>query len=166
MSDSEAIERRVFAILEASGNPYKVHRCDPSIADTAEFCDHYGISPGKSGNILIVVSKKEPKHYAACCVLATTRVDVNHTVRSLMGGRRLSFASADETVSVTGMMVGGVTPFGLPAELPFFVDSRVMECDTVVFGGGSRSCKIEAPPEVLKSLPGMTLVEGLAVPRR
>ena len=166
MIDSAAIERKVFAILKGFGTPYKVLRCDPSMADTAEFCDRYGISLGKSGNILVVASKKEPKHYAACCVLATTRLDVNHTVRRLMGGQRLSFASPDETVSVTGMMVGGVTPFGLPADLPFFVDSRVMECDTVVFGGGSRSCKIEAPPEVLKSLPGMTLVEGLAVPRR
>ena len=51
-------------------------------------------------------------------VLATTSLDVNHAVRSLLGVSRLSFASADETIAVTGMVVGGVTPFGLPRALP------------------------------------------------
>jgi prolyl-tRNA editing enzyme YbaK/EbsC (Cys-tRNA(Pro) deacylase) len=76
--------------------------------------------------------------------------------------RRLSFATAEETIAATGMMVGGVTPFSLPAELPVFVDARVMRAPDVVLGGGSRSMKVRVAPEVLSRLPNVTVVEGLA----
>jgi prolyl-tRNA editing enzyme YbaK/EbsC (Cys-tRNA(Pro) deacylase) len=60
------------------------------------------------------------------------------------------------------MMVGGVTPFALPAELPVFVDARVMRAPSVVLGGGSRSMKVRVAPEVLTRLPNVRVVEELA----
>jgi prolyl-tRNA editing enzyme YbaK/EbsC (Cys-tRNA(Pro) deacylase) len=60
------------------------------------------------------------------------------------------------------MEIGGVTVFGLPADLPIWVDSRVMERDRIVLGGGSRSCKVLASPEILRALPNVEIVEGLA----
>src|SRR5262249_23628450 len=97
--------------------------CDPAFADTAAFCVHYGVPPGESVNTILVASRKEPKKYAACLVLATTKLDVNRKVAELLDVRKLSFASGEETVAVTGMMIGGVTPFGLPDGLPIYVDS-------------------------------------------
>jgi prolyl-tRNA editing enzyme YbaK/EbsC (Cys-tRNA(Pro) deacylase) len=79
-----------------------------------------------------------------------------------MGVRRLSFASADETAELTGMMIGGVTPFCLPDDLPVYVDSRIMELDYVILGGGSRSAKVKIGPEVFNKMPTATVVEGLA----
>lgn len=136
--------------------------CDPALADTAAFCAHYGVPPERTGNTIIVASKKEPKQYAACLVLATSRLDVNHAVARLMGVKKLSFAAAEETRGLTGMEVGGVTVFGLPAELPLYVDSRVMLLDEVLIGGGSRSWKIWIAPEALLRIPGASVVEGLA----
>lgn len=95
-------------------------------------------------------------------VLAPTRLDVNHRVCGLMGVRKASFASAEETVAVTGMMIGGVTAFALPADLPLFVDTRVLERPLVVLGGGSRSIKVRIAPEILRRLPGARVVDGLA----
>ena len=100
----------------------------------------------------------------ACLVLATTRLDVNHAVRRLMSVKRLSFASAEQTIELTGMMVGGVTPFGLPEDLPLYIDRRVMERSSVVIGGGSRSCKIRLTPAVLEELPQAHVVDDLALP--
>ncbi len=57
----------------------------------------------QSGNTIIVASKKEPKVFVACVVLATTRLDVNKRVRKLMGVSKASFASAEEMKVITGM---------------------------------------------------------------
>jgi len=62
-------------------------------------------------------------------------------------------------------MIGGVTPFGLSAELPFYVDSRVAALPGVVVGGGSRSSKLRVSGEVFTRMPNARIVEGLAVDR-
>ncbi len=98
-------------------------------------------------------------------MLATTRLDVNHAVADLLGVRKLSFASAEETAGLTGMVIGGVTPFGVPGNLPVFVDARVVGRPSVVIGGGSRAMKVRLDPEVFRRLPGCQVVEGLAMER-
>jgi prolyl-tRNA editing enzyme YbaK/EbsC (Cys-tRNA(Pro) deacylase) len=162
MTEIEEIERGVRAALEKLTGTFEVLPCDPELADTAAFCAHYGIDPAESGNTIVVATKKEPKTYAACLVLATTRLDVNHAVRKLLGGQKLSFASGEETRALTGMMMGGVTVFGLPPEIPLFIDSAVLQARSVVVGGGSRSSKIRIKPEVLRRIPNAAIVEGLA----
>jgi len=159
MTDPEAA---VLAALARLGIEYERLECDPAAADTAAFCARYGIAPERSANTILIASKKEPKVYAACVVLATTSLDVNHAVRSLLGVSRLSFASAKETVAVTGMLVGGVTPFGLPESLPVYVDEAVMAPEWVILGGGGRSSKIKLAPAALMRLPAVKVVPGLA----
>jgi len=159
------IEASVRAALDAAGARYEVLACDPAFADTAEFCARYGIDPADSANAILVASRRGPRLYALCLVLATTRLDVNHAVADLLGVRKLSFASAEETAHLTGMVLGGVTPFGIPGSLPVYVDARVLGRPTVVVGGGSRSTKIRLDPEVFHRLPGCRVVEGLATER-
>ena len=76
-------------------------------------------------------------------------------------GSKLSFASAEATIEATGMEIGGVTPFGLPDDVPLWVDGRVMLRDRIILGGGSRDRKLLAPPTILTAL-GAEIVEGLA----
>jgi prolyl-tRNA editing enzyme YbaK/EbsC (Cys-tRNA(Pro) deacylase) len=161
--DSGAIERRVVEVLDGLGLPYERMAIDPAFADTAAFCEKYGVPLDRSGNTIIVGSKKEPRQYAACVVPATRRLDVNHTVRRLLNVSRLSFATAEETRALTGMMIGGVTVFALPPGLPIYVDDALMGFDWIVLGGGSRSLKIKVTPEVLRRLPGATVVPGLGL---
>ena len=157
-----AIEARVRAALEAVTDSFEILPCDPALADTAAFCAHYGVDPSQSANTIVVASKKEPRRYAACLVLATTRLDVNHAVRSLLDNAKLSFASGEETAALTGMTMGGVTVFGLPPDLPIFVDSAVVSAPTVVIGGGSRFVKVRLAPETLRRIPNARVIEGLA----
>jgi prolyl-tRNA editing enzyme YbaK/EbsC (Cys-tRNA(Pro) deacylase) len=162
--DGQEIERRVVAMLDALAVPYEVHRIDPAFADTAAYCEQYGSSPEHAGNTIIVVSKREPRQYAACVVKATRRLDGNHTVRRLMSASRISFASAEETRALTGMMLGGVTVLALPAEMPIYVDETLMDLPWIILGGGSRSCKIKVSPEIFRKIPGATVVPGLSNP--
>jgi prolyl-tRNA editing enzyme YbaK/EbsC (Cys-tRNA(Pro) deacylase) len=159
---TDDIDRRVTASLAALGVPYEIMTIDPDFADTARFCERYGIQLDHSANTIVVASKKEPRQYCACVVKATTRLDVNHAVRKLMGVSRVSFATAEETMALTGMMLGGVTIFALPADLPVYVDDRLMTLDWVILGGGSRSAKIRTAPEVFRRLTNATVVAGLA----
>jgi prolyl-tRNA editing enzyme YbaK/EbsC (Cys-tRNA(Pro) deacylase) len=160
----DRIEAAVLAAVEATGVKHEAMPCDPDFADTAAFCDRYGVDPADSANAIVVVGKGEPRQYACCVVLATTRLDVNGAVRRRFGVRKASFASADETAALTGMLIGGVTPLALPEDLPVWVDARVMERESVVLGGGSRSMKLRVAPEVFHHLPGVEIVPDLATP--
>ena len=160
--DTSAIEARVRDRLAALGVEHETLACDPDFADTAAFCARYGVPPGQSANTIVVAARKEPGVACACVVLATCRLDVNHAVCDLLGVRKASFAAADQTRDLTGMMIGGVTPFGLPEDLPLYIDGHVMTQDTVVIGGGSRSMKIKLAPAGLLRLPGARVIEGLA----
>jgi len=159
---SEDINARVRVSLDALGVPYEVMSIDPDFADTAQFCAKYGIPLDHSANTIIVASKKEPKQYCACVVLATTRLDVNHAVKKLMGVSRVSFASAEETMALTGMRIGGVTVFALPPDVPLYVDERLMALDWLILGGGGRDSKIRTSPEVFRRMPNTSIVPGLA----
>jgi prolyl-tRNA editing enzyme YbaK/EbsC (Cys-tRNA(Pro) deacylase) len=161
-TDPAKIEQRVRTVLGGLGLPYEVVEIDPAYADTAQFCERYGYPMEQSANTILVGSKKEPRQYSACVVRATTRLDVNHVVRKLMGVPRLSFASAEETTALTGMMIGGVTVFALPDGLPIYVDDGLMPLDYVILGGGSRSTKIKIAPEVFRRLPGAQIIAGLS----
>jgi prolyl-tRNA editing enzyme YbaK/EbsC (Cys-tRNA(Pro) deacylase) len=97
-------------------------------------------------------------------VLAHTRLDVNKVVRTRLGVKKASFAPAEVTAELTGMAIGGVTPFALPGDLPLWIDARVMEREQIVLGGGSRSCKVVGPPELLTALPNADVVDDLAKP--
>jgi prolyl-tRNA editing enzyme YbaK/EbsC (Cys-tRNA(Pro) deacylase) len=166
MADAALLHPLVRASLESLGVAFEVMECDPALADTAAFVEAYGVPLERSANTILVASKGAEPTYAACVLLATTSLDVNNVVRREMGVRKASFARAEPTMDVTGMQIGGVTPFGLPDDLPILVDSRVMEPEWVVLGGGNRSSKLRVAPEVLRKVPGLRIVDGIAALRR
>lgn len=132
-----------------------VSAIDPELADTAAFCEHYDIDLDVSANCVVVEAKRADRvWHAACMVLATTRADVNGVVRKHLGARKISFASMDTAVSLTGMEYGGITPVGLPADWPILVDQHVIDQERVVIGSGIRGSKLLASTAVLASLPG------------
>lgn len=139
----------------------KIFECDPEFADTANFCQKYGFSPSQSANTILIVNKKDLDQLVVCVVLGDYRLDVNKKVCELMNTKRASFASAEQTVEATDMMIGGVVAVGIE-NLPIYVDSNVMEKNEVVMGGGNRSSKIVLDPKELLKLPNLSVVVGLA----
>ena len=165
MADAALLHPLVRTQLDALGIPFEVMECDPALADTAAFVEAYGVPLDRSANTILVASKGAEPTYVACVLLATTSLDVNTVVRREMGVRKASFARAEPTMEVTGMEIGGVTPFGLPTELPVLVDARVMTPDWVILGGGNRSSKLRIGPDALRLVPGIRVVDGLAIER-
>jgi prolyl-tRNA editing enzyme YbaK/EbsC (Cys-tRNA(Pro) deacylase) len=150
--------------LERHGIAHEVLACEEHLADTAEFCAHYGYPPEVTCNAIVVVLKTNPRSYVACLVRADMKLDVNHKVSDAVGVKRLSFASSDETAALTGMLIGGVTIAGLPPEIPILLDARVMENEKIIIGGGNRTSKVWLDPRELLKLPNAR-VEDVAVGR-
>lgn len=151
----------VVAALDAwptTGTPVDdvlVAPIDPTLADTAAFCEAYEVGMDVSANCVVVAGKRGGEvRYAACLVLATTRADVNGTVRRLLDARKASFAPMDEAVEITGMEYGGITPVGLPAGWPLLVDTAVAATPYVVIGSGLRRSKLVVAGADLLRLPG------------
>ena len=164
--DARLLHDATREALDGLGVRYEVMACDPALADTAAFVEAYGVPADRSANTILVASKGAERRHVACVLLATTSLDVNNVVRREMGVRKASFAGADPVRELTGMEIGGVTPFGLPGHVPVLVDSRVMEPDWIVLGGGNRSSKLRVGPSVLRALASVRVVDGLAYERQ
>jgi prolyl-tRNA editing enzyme YbaK/EbsC (Cys-tRNA(Pro) deacylase) len=138
---------------------------DGTLADTAAFCAAYDVPLDMSANCVVVAGRRgEVTRYAACMVLATTRLDVNGVVRQLLDARKASFAPMNDAVALTGMEYGGITPVGIPGDWALLVDSRIPEIDRVVIGAGIRAAKILLPGSALAALPNAQVIAGLAIP--
>ena len=162
-STDAAIEARVVSTLNDLGIEHDLIQIDPDFADTAEFCEKYGYTLEGSGNTIIVASKRGAKKYCACIVQGSARLDVNKTVKRLMGVSRASFASAEETMELTGMLIGGVTAFALPEDMPVYADQKLLEQESIILGSGSRSSKIMIAPEEISKIPGAQFIDGLSL---
>jgi prolyl-tRNA editing enzyme YbaK/EbsC (Cys-tRNA(Pro) deacylase) len=158
-------ERLAATVLAALPDDALVAQIDPALADTAAFCEAYGVALGQSANCVVVAAKRGGEtRLAACIALATTRVDVNGFVRRHLDARKVSFAPMEVAVAETGMEYGGITPFGLPASWPVLVDAAVLEVPHVVVGSGIRGSKLVVPSASLAALPGAEVLTGLAAP--
>lgn len=141
----------------------EVTEIDPDLADTQALVDATDVLLEESANCILVLGRRgEVERVAAAVVLATTRADVNSTVRKSLDVRKASFMPMDRAVADTGMEFGGITPVGLPAAWPVLVDSRVTDADRVVIGSGLRRSKLRLSGALVAELPGVQVVEGLA----
>lgn len=139
-----------------------VAEIDPALADTAAFCERYGVALSESANCVVVAGRRDGQaRMAACMVLATTRADVNGLVKRQLDVRKASFAPIGQAVELTGMEYGGITPIGLPADWPVYVDAAVAQSDRVVIGSGVRRSKLTLPGAALASLPGAVVLDSL-----
>jgi prolyl-tRNA editing enzyme YbaK/EbsC (Cys-tRNA(Pro) deacylase) len=139
-----------------------VAEIDPALADTAAFCEKYEVALTESANCVVVAGRREGQtRMAACMILATTRADVNGLVKRELDVRKASFAAVETAVELTGMEYGGITPVGLPADWPVFVDATVADQPWVVIGSGVRRSKLTLPGSALARLPAAKVLADL-----
>jgi prolyl-tRNA editing enzyme YbaK/EbsC (Cys-tRNA(Pro) deacylase) len=162
---TDDLKRSVIEALVALSANFETMDCDPDLADTALFCEHYNIPLDQSANAIMLASKRPHGVNAVCLVLATHRLDVNGTARREMDVKKVSFASPEVTADATGMVMGGVTPFALPTDrdIAVLVDAAILDRPWVIVGGGSRDMKIKVDPEVFSRMPNVRVVEDLAL---
>lgn len=130
-----------------------VSEIDPGVSDTAAFCERYEIGMDVSANCVVIEAKRADRvWYAACVILATTRADINSVIRKSLDARKTSFAPMEKAVNMTGMEFGAITPIGLPADWPIFIDTQVAASQKVIIGSGVRHSKLLVPGKLLGEL--------------
>ena len=140
-----------------------VFTIDPDHADTETLARVYDLPMEIMANAVLVQGRRGGDERQACCMtLAHRRVDVDNVVRRRLDVRKASFAPMDLAVAASGMEYGGITPVGLPADWPVWVDAAVADTDWVCIGAGNRTAKLLLPGADLLKLPGAERIEGLA----
>lgn len=135
---------------------------DPELADTAAMTAAYDLALEISGNcVLVAGSRAGEERVAACVVRATTRADVNTTVRKRLDVRKASFLPMETAVADSGMSYGGITPLGLPERYRVMIDATLADAEHVVIGSGTRGSKLVLPGAALVTLSAAEVVEGL-----
>ena len=152
----------IRTFLESTKLDFEIIDCESNLADTNIFCKKYDIDFEDAANTIMVKSKTGELKYAACVLLATTKLDTNKTIRKKLSTHKVSFANIEESEKLTSMQIGGVTPIKLPKNLPLWVDSRMKQRKIIVIGGGNRTSKIKISPNIFNHTPNTEIVVGLA----
>lgn len=140
-----------------------VAEIDPDLADTAALTAAYDLPLEVSANCVLVAGRRDgEERIAAAVVLATTRADVNATIKRLLDVRKASFLPVERAVAESAMEYGGITPIGLPDGWRVLVDARVARSAHVIVGSGLRRSKLALPGPLLATMPGAEVVDGLA----
>jgi prolyl-tRNA editing enzyme YbaK/EbsC (Cys-tRNA(Pro) deacylase) len=151
----------VLSHLDTAGE-IGVAEIDPTLSDTAAFCDRYKVSMGQAANCVVLEAKRgDQSWFAACVILGSTRADINGLARKTLDARKVSFASMEQAVTKTGMEYGAITPVGLPNDWPILIDKAVVDSEYVIIGSGIRTSKLAVPGSFLVSLPNAQVLEGL-----
>ena len=146
------LHKTVEEIYNNNLDKLEIFECEDQFSDTQSFCDHYGYKIEDSCNAILIKSKKPEEFYTLFCVLGSTRLDVNHKAKSLMGARKVSFASKEEAEEITSQIYGGISPLGLVPEIKIFIDKEVLTREKIFIGAGNRVSKFFLKPEALIEL--------------
>ena len=156
MNETENI---VLDYLKTQNIEYEKFDIDPNFSDTQNFCTKYKFSLDQSANTIILESKRPKGLYAVAVVRASQKLDVNTKLKNIMGVKKLSFANAVKSEEITGMKVGGITPFGLSQKFQIYFDEGLKLSKKIVFGGGSRNFKILIEPIYLPNIPNAQFLD-------
>jgi prolyl-tRNA editing enzyme YbaK/EbsC (Cys-tRNA(Pro) deacylase) len=142
-----------------------VGKIDPQYMNGTALSDHYDVNLEDGGNCVIVRGKRgEVRTMAAIAVPVGYRADLNGIVCEKLDAKKVSMALLEDVIQETGMEYGSITPVGLPASYRILIDSRLMEKEKIVVGGGKQISKLLVPTSYFKTLPNVEIVEGLSNP--
>ncbi|MDR2538394.1 MAG: hypothetical protein LBC43_01945 [Bifidobacteriaceae bacterium] len=131
-----------------------VAKIDPANADTENFVKVYQVPEEISCNCIVVQAKRAERiWYVAVLIRADHQADINNVIRRAIDARKVSFASMERAVEITGMEYGGINPLGLPADWQILVDDQVVPLEYAAIGSGIRGSKIITTGALLAKLP-------------
>ena len=142
------IKTKITNILDARQISYRLLRHNGPVFTVEEAAAQRGVS--KDEMVKSILLRDKDAHYVMACVLGYTRVNPK-AVRAYVPTewRRLSFATAEEILSVTGCVQGAVAPLGLPDNVPVIFDEAITRCQKVNISSGDPVAGLELNPQDL-----------------
>ena len=149
--DTQPQEPPVAAALTALAISHRVFRHTGAVTSLEQAAAERGQRPSQV--VRSILFRLGAERFALVLVAGPDQVDWK-TLRQIVGQSRLSMASADEVLAVTGYQIGAVSPFGLPAPLPIYIDRSVLAEAEISIGSGWRNITvILRSADLLQALP-------------
>jgi Cys-tRNA(Pro) deacylase len=147
--------------LEYLGIPHTVFRHTGEVNSLEQAAQERGQKPEQVvRSILFRLGEDE---YLMALVAGPAQISWK-MLRKHLGQSRLTMASEEEVLAVTGYRVGAVSPFGLPRPLKVLIDPGVLREEHISLGSGVRSVAIVMASadlkKALKEAEVVQLVEG------
>jgi prolyl-tRNA editing enzyme YbaK/EbsC (Cys-tRNA(Pro) deacylase) len=148
-----SIRTRVLDILDAAGIAYRLLPHAEPVFTIEAAARQRGVT--REEMVKSILLRDAAGRYVMACVNGDARVEPQK-VRAELGGdwRRLSFASAEEILRVTGCPMGAVSPIGLPAGVPVLFDESIPRCRRVNISSGDPMLGLELDPGDLLRISG------------
>jgi Cys-tRNA(Pro)/Cys-tRNA(Cys) deacylase len=123
----------VSIALERLGIPHRVFRHAKPVTSLEQAARERGQRPGQVvRSILFRITEDE-----FVLVLVTGPAQISwKALRKVLGKSRISMATEDEVLDVTGYRIGAVGPFGLPRQLKVLIEAGVLSEEEISLGSG------------------------------
>jgi Cys-tRNA(Pro)/Cys-tRNA(Cys) deacylase len=129
----------VSQALQEMGIPHRVFMHSDPVNSLEEAARQRGQRPSQVvRSILFRVGQDE---FRMALVAGPAQVSWK-TLRKHLGQSRLTMATEEEVLAVTGYVPGTVSPFGLPRPLKVLIDPGVLDEDEVSIGSGMRGVAV------------------------
>jgi Cys-tRNA(Pro) deacylase len=129
----------VSIALEKLGVPHKIFRHENSVTSFEQAASDRGQRASQVvRSILFRIAEDE---FIMALVAGPAQISWK-ILRKHLGRSRISMATEDEVLAVTGYRIGTVNPFGLPNQLKVLIDPSVLGEEEISIGSGMRNTAI------------------------
>ena len=149
--------------MRNAGIPFTQTQHRP-VFTSAEAAEVRGVSLHSGAKALIV---KGGENFLMVVIPADLSLD-SHALRTLLGTKKLRFATKEEVLERTGLTPVSIPPFGSLFSLPTYCDERLADNERINFNAGDHSVSIQMnyadyvayeSPRIVKVAMGMSNVE-------
>ncbi len=155
MEDSTSVTRALVALKI----PHRLFRHPGPVHSVEQAARERGQKPEQV--VRSIVFRLAQNNFVMVLIAGTLQVSWP-TLRNYLGQSRLTMASEEEVLSVTGYPVGAVSPFGLPAPMRILVDQSVLSQAEISIGSGERYATVILRTEDLRKALGPVEIDKFA----
>ncbi|MGW8226057.1 MAG: aminoacyl-tRNA deacylase [Anaerolineales bacterium] len=132
-------ETPVTRALDALGISYRFFRHEGEVTSLEQAARERGQAPQQV--IRSIVFRLSEGEFVMVLVAGPAQISWP-ALRIYLGQSRLTLATKDEILAVTGYPIGAVSPFGLPNPVRILVDRSVIQGGEVSIGSGERNTTV------------------------
>ena len=161
MSDYELLETKITKLLDSQNVVYRRLPHGEAVFTVEAAAKTRGVVMEEMVKSILLREKGASNplsaRYVMACVPGHARL-VPQAVREYLPGdwRRLTFASSDEILGITGSVQGAVVPLCLREDVLIVFDEALLECEKVSISSGDPWLGLELHPVDLLRLAGAT----------
>ena len=150
--------KELEAFLQERQSRARIVRLDRDTTTVASAAEALGVSPDRIVKSLVFIAGEEPVLVIAA---GPDRVD-RRRLAEIFGlpSGQVRLATPEAVLAATGYPVGGVPPVGHARPIKVYIDRRVAQAPTTVFGGGGAGrVLLEIEPAELIRLTGAQIID-------